>query len=200
MIPLLLIGDENAQEEYSSRYIAENKIPSYALHTIEKDKAHISIAEIRSIAQLLIQYRGIVTCIKVLDFDTATIEAQNAFLKTLEEIDVSHHVLLCCTNADDILPTILSRCKKVFLDVATKPNTEIVIGDSWLTETSSNHKKGIPLAERVIYTTAAQLRKNPAVKVVKTIHSLLEVYAVMKKNNVNAELSLDEMYFLLEEA
>lgn len=199
MIPLIIIGSNEAVQAYCDDYIATHKIPSYALHTIEKEKAHLGIGEVRLINQLLVQHRGVGQCVIVPDFDTATTEAQNAFLKTLEEIDLLHHVLLCCTSADTIVSTIVSRCKKIFLPAGDEQNTEIQISDTWLTQTTTNHKEGLPLAQSVIYTIAQSLRKDPSIKAAKTAHALLEIYSTMKLNNVNAELSLDEMFFLLEE-
>ena len=44
------------------------------------------------------------------DFDTLTIQASNAFLKTLEEPPVNTHFILICQHITKLLPTILSRC------------------------------------------------------------------------------------------
>ena len=44
-------------------------------------------------------------------FDTANAEAMNAFLKTLEEPPGQAVILLTAERADDLLPTIVSRCE-----------------------------------------------------------------------------------------
>src|SRR6185369_5629512 len=46
-------------------------------------------------------------------FDTANSEAMNAFLKTLEEPPGPTVILLTAERADDLLPTIVSRCAVV---------------------------------------------------------------------------------------
>lgn len=44
-----------------------------------------------------------------------TIQAQNAFLKTLEEHPEYSLLILCTTNFNLLLPTVLSRCQKILL-------------------------------------------------------------------------------------
>lgn len=43
------------------------------------------------------------------------LEAANAFLKTLEEPPKNSFIAICSSKMEGLLPTILSRCKKVFL-------------------------------------------------------------------------------------
>ena len=49
------------------------------------------------------------------EFDTATPQAQNALLKTIEEPPAYAVILLLANNADRLLPTILSRCVRLNL-------------------------------------------------------------------------------------
>ena len=51
----------------------------------------------------------------LLNFDAANIETQNAFLKTLEEPPGQSVMLLTAERAEDLLPTIVSRCEVVAL-------------------------------------------------------------------------------------
>lgn len=52
---------------------------------------------------------------RLLRFDAANVETMNAFLKTLEEPPGSTVILLTAERADDLLPTIVSRCEVVAL-------------------------------------------------------------------------------------
>ena len=52
---------------------------------------------------------------RLLRFDTANGEAMNAFLKTLEEPPGQAVILLTAERADDLLPTIVSRCQVLAL-------------------------------------------------------------------------------------
>lgn len=47
------------------------------------------------------------------DFDKASVEAQNAFLKNLEEAQSNLVYILTAANEDAVLPTIISRCQVV---------------------------------------------------------------------------------------
>ncbi len=66
---------------------------------------------------------------RVLRFDAANDEAQNAFLKTLEEPPGQVVLLLTAERADDLLPTIVSRCEVV----ALRPLPREVVRDSLIT-------------------------------------------------------------------
>jgi len=55
------------------------------------------------------------TVIFLPNFDMATVEAQNAFLKTLEESQENLFFLLTARNETLVLPTIISRCNVVYL-------------------------------------------------------------------------------------
>lgn len=52
---------------------------------------------------------------RLLRFDAANDEAMNAFLKTLEEPPANVFILLTAARADDLLPTIVSRCEVINL-------------------------------------------------------------------------------------
>ena len=52
---------------------------------------------------------------RLLNFDAANPQSQNAFLKTLEEPPGNAVMLLTAERADDLLPTIVSRCEVVAL-------------------------------------------------------------------------------------
>lgn len=52
---------------------------------------------------------------RLLNFHSANAEAMNAFLKTLEEPPGQAVILLTAERADDLLPTIVSRCEVVAL-------------------------------------------------------------------------------------
>lgn len=51
------------------------------------------------------------TAILIEDIDTATTEAQNAFLKNLEEPQINLIYILTAKNLHNVLPTIQSRCE-----------------------------------------------------------------------------------------
>ncbi|MGH2522127.1 MAG: ATP-binding protein [Anaerolineales bacterium] len=52
---------------------------------------------------------------RLLRFDAANVEAMNAFLKTLEEPAANVIIVVTAERADDLLPTIVSRCEVINL-------------------------------------------------------------------------------------
>jgi DNA polymerase-3 subunit delta' len=52
---------------------------------------------------------------RLLKFDAANVETMNAFLKTLEEPPANVVILATAESADDLLPTIVSRCQVLSL-------------------------------------------------------------------------------------
>ncbi len=79
--------------------------------------AKIKIEPVRQVIYDLtlkpVEARRRVACL--LNFDAANSEAQNAFLKKLEEPPGNAVILLTAERADDLLPTIVSRCEVVAL-------------------------------------------------------------------------------------
>ena len=97
-----ILGKE-ANREYAD--IKEYKISS--------NRKTISVDQIRDIIEETNKkpYEGDKKVIIVHDADKMTVQAQNAFLKTIEEPPKGVVVILLCESTDRILDTILSRCQ-----------------------------------------------------------------------------------------
>ena len=54
----------------------------------------------------------------VKDAHLLSLPAANAFLKTLEEPPNNSFIAICAPGLEDVLPTIASRCRKIFLPAA----------------------------------------------------------------------------------
>jgi DNA polymerase-3 subunit delta' len=65
------------------------------------------------------------------DFERATIEAANAFLKTLEEPPPQVALVLTATEADVLLPTIVSRCQVLSLRPLATPAVREALISHW---------------------------------------------------------------------
>jgi DNA polymerase-3 subunit delta' len=69
---------------------------------------------------------------RLLRFDTANSESMNAFLKTLEEPPGQTVILLTAERADDLLPTIVSRCAVVPLRPLPLETVRAALITNWL--------------------------------------------------------------------
>ena len=78
-------------------------------------KTHITVDDVREGCKFLSLKSD---KIRILIFDLAddmNENAQNALLKTLEEPYPNTLILLLCENVGHLLPTVLSRCQKIYL-------------------------------------------------------------------------------------
>ncbi len=77
------------------------------------DKKDISVDQIREVSRFLSlkPYMAAYKVVLVINLEDSTTNAQNALLKTLEEAPGFALLLLTAENAEQLLPTIVSRCE-----------------------------------------------------------------------------------------
>jgi len=120
---LVFGGTKKDREQEISRILSAHTshIPSNHpdIRTLPADKTKktIGIDEIRGIEKFL-NIKPLKLPIKILIINSAqdlTLQAQNALLKTLEEPPQNSKIILELQNSERLLPTIISRCKKINL-------------------------------------------------------------------------------------
>ena len=81
----------------------------------DKDMMEIDVAQIRQVNNFLSlkSYYGNYKAVIIENADRMNIEAQNSFLKTLEEPKGNTLIILLSSRPDTLLPTIFSRCQTV---------------------------------------------------------------------------------------
>lgn len=89
--------------------------PDYVVLPDEDERKSIKIEEIREVTQKLSlrPYKAKRKVCVLDNFDLATHDAQNSFLKTLEEPSGQTTIILIIEKMENILPTILSRCQVI---------------------------------------------------------------------------------------
>lgn len=80
---------------------------------IQKGKQSIGINDIINITQEINKkpYEGDKKVVIIYKAHTLTVEAQNAFLKTIEEPPRGVFIIFLCENSEDLLDTVKSRCQ-----------------------------------------------------------------------------------------
>ena len=63
------------------------------------------------------------------DAETMTVEAQNCLLKTLEEPPEYAIIILICSNEDNLLSTIKSRCTRMYFETISEDKIKKYIGE-----------------------------------------------------------------------
>lgn len=206
MIPLLIIYKaENDIYSFLEDFVRDNKINSHFVSHIHPIKSDISIEQIRDIKKEVEIMDTHTRLFIIHSFHTAGVEAQNAFLKTLEEKSANNIFILLATNEHAVLPTIRSRVKLVNLkgdetnistDLDPYKNliTHIQEGASYavlsnpLTAVTTNEKAEYFL-NMLLYYFRSQLTKDfHSVSIIKKI---LSQKNLLTSNNLNPQLAVD---------
>jgi hypothetical protein len=105
--------------------IAEDKHPDVCL--IAPQNLTITIENIRE-AQRFLSLKGFRLKKKIVlvkEAQSLGLEAANAFLKTLEEPPKNSFIAISTSKLEGLLPTIVSRCRKIFLPFQEKENPSV---------------------------------------------------------------------------
>jgi hypothetical protein len=92
------------------------------LMVVEPDGVSIKIEQIREAIDFLSlkPFRARRKILLIKHAETLGDEAANAFLKTLEEPPRNCFLALCAGSVDELIPTIVSRCRRLFLQDTTR--------------------------------------------------------------------------------
>lgn len=95
------------------RQTAAMQLPDLSVIAAEGEGGTIKVEQIRELGRTLslTPYASSTRFALLLNFDSATISAQNALLKTLEEAPPQVVLVLTALTTDTLLPTIVSRCE-----------------------------------------------------------------------------------------
>lgn len=124
MISCLLISQDISQREAEIEKILANlelsKNHSNVLWFAEEEK--LGIGEARKIQEFLSlkPYQGKAQAVVLLASENLSQDAQHALLKTLEEAGENVSIILGSSSEDQLLSTIISRCKVVNLQTQTQ--------------------------------------------------------------------------------
>ena len=112
MIPIILISNDLRQtNSFVKDFVKKNKISGNYVFEIHPLTKEFSIEQIRELKKSIIYNFSDLHLYILFDFDTASFEAQNAFLKTLEEHQQTIQFMMIVKNPHKLTDTILSRSK-----------------------------------------------------------------------------------------
>jgi DNA polymerase III subunit delta' len=114
------------------RKLRSGNHPDYVLAEPEGATARLKIDQIRQVERFLTltPKESMRKVVLISDFERATIGAANALLKTLEEPPSYAHLILLATDADLLLPTIVSRSQQI----ALRPLPSRLVAESLVSE------------------------------------------------------------------
>jgi hypothetical protein len=133
---LIIVGKKEDTDEYISKFIQEKNIPAYFVYRfgdllkisdVRLLKKNLSLAIPKNLYRLFVLPEHI------------TIDAQNALLKTIEELGDETFIFFPTNTSETLLPTILSRSKVVWVSVFEK--LESKLSDDVLAFVNATDKK-----------------------------------------------------------
>lgn len=225
MIPsqttLITGGNENDRRDAALKLVTSllgEQNPKYDFFLLncpkinkDEDKKHVGIEKSRELTKFFkekpLQHDCKVALI--LEAQLLTTEAQNALLKTLEEPPESAFIILTADKRSDLLPTVVSRCRLIRLDVKKNAPTKIPTPDlqhptSELLDWIAENKELLENKEELLKTLdswEAGLRDQLLVAsdprhLISDIYYLWKLRELLKNTNVNTRLAVEE--FLLK--
>lgn len=202
MSGFIVTGSQQARESYVNSFIIQHSLPSYAIRRLE---GKIKIDDVHSVIRSTKIQAGKKEKRLVILEGTITIPAQNALLKFLEELQETDVVVFSQKNKDELLDTIISRCKIVSLEVDINEQRKAASSD--LNIKDLTNEEFIMLAVDVNDIQAYEnllldIRENLVTGIISheytDITHLVQLlkklhlrYKTVKENNVNPKLSVE---------
>ena len=190
------------------------KIGKFDIETVEFEKA-MGIADVRNIkSKIFLRPLGSEKAVILNLMDGATIEAQNAMLKLLEEPPPSANLILVAETEETFLPTILSRCRVLKIDgervkreianLEALENMDLNAGFLIAQDLSKDRKEATEwLEEAIVYLKKKaedEIKRGKlgdSKNYANKLNILLETYKVTKNTNVNLRLTLENLFLNL---
>lgn len=215
MIPLIVVfKKEKSLTDYLNNFIDKNKISKNLIFEVKPQKEEIGISQIREIKKII----DIKTKNKKLfifySFNKATLESQNAFLKTLEEKTENSIFLLTASSPYQILPTIISRAKIVYLDknIIYKQEKKEINIDSLMSKKNNFHffadnlfiieskDKGKEILFSLIHQLYDLQKENTNFNISPLIKKGIELLNLLEESNLSPQLTIDNYLILIKKA
>ncbi len=117
----------------SCRKLRSGNHPDFRLVAPEDRTTALKIEQIREIERFLTltPKESLRKVVLIQDFERATVGAANALLKTLEEPPSYAHLFLLATDADLLLPTIVSRAQQIVLRPLPSGDIAAALMERW---------------------------------------------------------------------
>ena len=169
---------------------------------VEKEKTTITIDQIRQINGRLAKPIGINRLVIINDFQSSRIEAQNAFLKTLEEKAGEAFFILVCGRLSAVLPTIISRSRVIKLARQENQPSQLIKTGS-LAEMFGQYSglerkkdKALAICDQLIGSLRNRLVEKP--DAVNQLREILKTRNLIETNNLNPQLGVDHLILMID--
>jgi DNA polymerase III subunit delta' len=159
------------------RKLASGNHPDFVVAAPEDRTSNLKIDQIREVGRFLSltpnESRYKVVLIR--GFERATTGAANALLKTLEEPPGYAHLILLASNADPLLPTIVSRTQQIHLRPLPKPVIAKALTDRWHVEQERAERLARVSGGRIGWAVKAATDAEAMETMEAALHMLLDI-------------------------
>jgi len=207
MIPILLIT--NDFKEVTS-FIKTIKTKKDIIINIYPTKTEYSIEQIKEIVRETIIYQPYKRIYVLENFNYSSQEAQNAFLKTLEESINNIQFILTASSVHQLLPTIISRVKVINLNKNIKIQIDKKIEkifEDFIKNNSMNilnldeinirsKTKALELLNQIIVFFRNRIHKDK--KAIIILKKILSIKPLLENNNLNPQLTIDNLLIYIQ--
>lgn len=173
----------------------------------EEEKKSIGIGQVREGMRFLNQkpLNHKIKAVVVRKAQILTEQAQTAMLKTLEEHESYASIILCAKTENDLLPTVISRCRRIAVETGAASKSEnppisdilgLDLGGrlAWVAENIPETKEEIiALLEEWV----GELRKDLNLKNAQNIEAITAVKRDLENTNVATKLALENLLLKL---
>ncbi len=216
MISLLIISsDKNQREEYAYNICKEHTISPFDITTVQPENS-FGIEDVRQLQKkvYLSPLKGKEKACIILDAQVATIEAQNALLKLLEEPPLHTYLILTASAINPFLPTILSRCKVITLDTTIQKTdgnfskekeqishllTASISQKLYFAQELAKEKEtALSKLEKLLYAARELMLENPTdTTTTQFAFALSQTFNKAQNTNINLRFLLEETFLEL---
>ena len=212
MLPILLVyKDQNKIKKYVKNVQEMENIKDENVFRIEPEKKQFSINQIKEIKKSIIYNIVEPRLYLLINFDKSSFEAQNAFLKTLEEHSTNVFFVLTATQYYNLAPTLISRSKILFDTQATvKSNEQIelkidelinnnnlgILGDKLFQ--AKGKKNPVELLDNILIYFRNRLEKDH--KATDVLREILNYRSYILYNSVDAQNAIDHVLIYIYKA
>lgn len=210
MQSLIIVGPNQKIKEKALEICGENKISEVDVSTLGFEK-QIGIEDIRNLQRgiFLKPLKGDKKAVILEAYLGITNDAQNSFLKTLEEPPESTIIMVLVNSIDFLLPTVISRCK--IISVEKNPTLENELKDKYkkilqsvnadktgngmivAQDYGKNKEEALKLLKNLIVVAHEDLNKENA----KVLKKLQKTYTLIKTTNTSVRLALENLFLNL---
>ena len=197
-----MVGNDDEFDNYFKEFISRTSTPSHNQYSFGPG---VKIGDAKTIKKILSSRtdhsRVILLKGKI------TLEAQNALLKSIEELPEDTFLLIYTNQRGDLLPTVVSRCSLVHLSAKTSyeelPEMDNYFSNPDLTTAlkASSNLAGYPNGAELLLSylvkkigTSSE-KTNKEQKLLVFIANKIYLYLTFKNNNLNQKMALDNIFF-----